>query len=345
MTQLVKGHRIFLLMLLLSFPAISAVLFTPALPSMAAAFLMPESVTPMTMTIFLIGYTLGQLPYGPISNRFGRKKALTVGLDLALVGALMCFFSTSFWFLCLGRFLQALGAAAGLQTTLTMISDEHAGAKTTRTLSLIYLSIAIIPAIGIACGGFVAELFGWRGCFAVLALYSLLLNFASRTLPETAKMLNTEALKLGKIFHGLKTQFANISVLFHGMILGLGSSILYVYFTEAPYIGIEQMGLTPASYGLWNIWPSVGMVCGLLIASYLAYSLSERIGILSGIITSLLGILVLAMLAVNGFNVAPALFLPMVITRMGFSLTYSYASSKALADSTDKANGSAVMSF
>lgn len=345
MTQLVKGHRILLLMLLLSLPSISAVFFTAALPSMTAALSISDAVAPMTMTIYLIGYTLGQLPYGPISNRFGRKRALAIGLDLALAGSLLCFFSTSFWFLCLGRFCQALGAAAGLQTTLTMISDEHAGAKTTRTLSLIFLAFAIIPAIGIAIGGFVTEMFGWRGCFAALALYTLLLNFTSRTLPETAKSLRPDALKLSKIAHGLKAQFANGSVLLHGLVLGLGSSILYVFVTEAPYIGIEQMGLTPATYGLWNISPSLGMVCGLSIASYLAYSLPERTGILTGIVTSLLGIILLAILAINGFNVAPALFLPMVIIQMGFSLTYSYASSKALADSTDKANGSSVLSF
>src|SRR5271168_2327617 len=107
-TDLLKGSKLWILFLLISFASISAVLFVPSLPLLAAHFGLTESTAQWSMTIFLIGYTVGQLPYGPIANRWGRKKAIFIGLDLALVGTLLCVFATHFWLFCLGRLVQAL---------------------------------------------------------------------------------------------------------------------------------------------------------------------------------------------------------------------------------------------
>ena len=345
MSLLLKGPRPIILMCLLSFASVSAVLFTPSLPLLAKEFGVNEHVAPLSVTLFLVGYTLGQLPYGPIGNRFGRKRSLSIGLDIALLGTILCIFSTNFWFFCFARFIQALGAAAGLQSSLTMIGDEYAGHRTTKVLSMILLAFAILPGIGTAIGGFITEWYGWKGGFAFLAFYTLALSLSSRLLPETAKSLDRSALDLGRIVHRLGVQFKSRSLLFHGVLLGMSTSVVYIFASEAPFIGISQMGLTAKQFGLWNLFPAFGMVCGLFSATFLAHALPARIGILSGLLTALMGITLLASLFANGYQVPPALFLPMVLTQMGFSLCYSFGSGKALSDSTDKSNASSVLSF
>jgi MFS family permease len=332
-------------MLLLSFASFSAVLFTPALPSLSEAFEVSDHLVPLTMTIYLVGYALGQLPYGPIGNRFGRRRAIFVGLDLAVIGSVICLFADGFWWFCSGRFIQALGAAAGFHSGLTMIADENTGAKTTKVLSLALISFAFVPGIGVAIGGWLTSQFGWRSCFAFLAFCSLLLNLASRSLPETAKSIDRNGLVLAKIGTHLRTQFTNRSLILHALLMGLCTSVVYVFATEAPYIGISQMGLEPKIYGIWTILPASGMAVGLFTAAFLAPRLSPRIGILSGILMALVSTLVLAGLFANDFYHPASLFLPMACAQFGFSLAYSYSSGTALSSAHEKAYASSALSF
>ena len=192
-----------ILILLVSLAPVSGVFFTPALPLLTEEFGLSEAVAQWSMTIFLIAYSLGQLPYGPIANRWGRKKALFIGFDIAFVGALLCLFANSFWLFCIGRFIQAIGAAAGIKVVFTMISDRHEGNAAAKTFSYFLMAFAMMPGLGMLLGGFITIYSGWRGCFAFLAGYTLLLSFLIRLLPETSHSLNKEAFNLHKISHDL----------------------------------------------------------------------------------------------------------------------------------------------
>ena len=114
-----------ILLLLISFPSICALLFTPALPDLAQQYQLLDRQAQTAMSVFLVGYTFGMLPYGPIANRYGRKKALLSGLTLAWIGTMISLLSDSFFIFCLGRFFQALGAAAGLKEVKRMPFELH----------------------------------------------------------------------------------------------------------------------------------------------------------------------------------------------------------------------------
>ena len=152
--NVLKGPRILILLMLISYAAISAVLFTPALPELAAYFQITDSMAQATMSIFLVGYALGQLPYAPLANRYGRKKTIYIGLSLALFGTILCWVTSSFHLFFIGRFLQALGAAVGLKITFTMIGDSYAGAEATKKIAYIMLAFAITPRIRSCLGRF-----------------------------------------------------------------------------------------------------------------------------------------------------------------------------------------------
>jgi len=119
---------LWILLLLVSFASVSALLFTPALPELTQKLNITSSQAQFTVTIFLIGYSIGNLPYGPLSNRFGRKFALYIGLAIALVGAILTALVDVFqvyWLLILGRFLLALGSSAGITVAFTMVGDVY----------------------------------------------------------------------------------------------------------------------------------------------------------------------------------------------------------------------------
>lgn len=342
---ILTGPKRFILFLLISFASVSAVLFTPALPDIARSFQVSEAIGQWTMTIFLIGYTLGQLPYGPISNQLGRKKAIYIGATLACLGSLICLFASSFALFCIGRFIQALGSAAGLKVSFTMIGDQHAGSKATRALSYVMLAFAIMPGVGTAIGGFLTVAYGWQGCFTFLSCYSVAIGLLCTLLPETSHKLDPTALEVGKIIKALGRQFKDPFLVWHALLMGMGTSLIYLFATVAPYISIEQLGLSPDQYGLWNLIPAGGMVIGLLSSAQLATRLAPRIAMLSGLLLSLIGAFLMGAFFSNGYVYPVTLFIPGLLLLVGDTIFFGSASGKALSEASDKSNASAVMQF
>lgn len=132
----------------------------------------------------------------------GRKKTLLLGIALALVGSLCAFFASSFWFFRLGRFIQALGAVAGLKIVFTMVSDLHEGRSAAKVLAILLLGFAVAPGLSLAIGGWLTEHFGWKSCFGFLALYSAILFLCTFTLPETVKEIDASSFRLNRILSG-----------------------------------------------------------------------------------------------------------------------------------------------
>jgi multidrug resistance protein len=331
--------------MLISLATLLAVLVTPALPEISRVFHLAAAENQWTMTSYLFGFSLGPLIYGPLGNRFGRKKSILFGLIISIIGSGLALTADSFWILCVGRFVQALGAAVGLKITFTMVGDLHSGHSATKVLSLLLLGLAIGPSIGVAVGGFVTTALGWKGCFAFLILYTILMFILCLTLPETAKHLDPKALQVGRIAEGYLSQFKNPLITLHGLLMGLSINILYVFSSEAPFVAIELMGLTPEKFGLFNLLLPFGMCLGLLAGHRLAHKMQPRLAMLVGILFSLVGVVAMSICMSMELNSGWALFIPQVIILAGMYLLWLFASTEGLSQATDKSNASAVMQF
>lgn len=343
-SDLIKFPKIVILLLLCTFASFMGILFTPALPELAKDFGLSQAVALRTMSIFLIGYAIGQLPYGPIANRFGRKGAITIGAAIAFCGTILAFFSTAFWVLCLARFIQAIGSSVGLKIAFTMIGDLHAGESAAKGVANLAISFGFIPGLAAAIGGFVTVWAGWRGCFLLLSVYVILLWLLSRILPETAHELHRDALQLKKISHGYMQQFRNAYVILHAFLAGLTTASIYIFVTLSPYIGIERIGLTPDTFGLWALVPSLGLFVGAVFSRKLSAK-KPRIAILSGIFIFLFAIASLSVLFAEGIIVPWSLFIPAFFFYMGSNLIWTQALASGLSSAADKSNASAVMQF
>ena len=347
MTQAQKPPFL-LLFLLISFGSITAVAFTPALPEMSLFFGVSVKEMSLTMTIFLIGYACGQLLYGPLANRFGRKKALLMGVGLEIVASLLCVLSAplhAFWLLVLARLLMALGASVGLKMSFTLVADTHTEAESRRTIAYLMTAFAVTPPLGIAIGGFLLEHFTWISTFYFMAIYGVLLFALVLRMSETAQSLDLQALQPHKIIAKYAATLKSYQLPAASALVGVGTAFVYVFATLAPFLGIDKMGLSPADYGLWCLLPSIGIILSSQVSAYLSSRLSAMKTILIGL--SVMGVAVLSMLLgfLNGYVNPHFLFIPQLFIYSGMGLVFANASNIATSGFADRASAAAMLSF
>lgn len=337
-----------LLFLLVSFGSVGAVLFTPALPLMQKYFDITIAEAQLTITLYLVGYALGQLPYGPLANAFGRKKTLLIGLFIAMIGSLLCAFSYSahsFGLLLFGRLIQALGGCVGIKISFTMIGDVYEQAAATKKISKLLIAFAVMPGIAMTIGGWITQFFGWQSCFYFLALFSIFMLGSSCMLPETSKELCKTHLKFKNIISGYGDKFKNSRLVLSAIIMGCGTAIVYIFAAKAPFIGIDTVGLTPNQFGSLNLITSVGMIAGSFLASSLVGKLPFFRMLLIGIVGSMIASLTMLVPFLMGQITWITLFMPVGLIYAVEAIVYANVSSYGLSKARNKSNGSAMLNF
>jgi MFS family permease len=338
----------FTLLLLISFASVNAVLFTPALPSIAHFFGIGEDTAQQTITWFLVGYAAGQLVYGPIANRFGRKPALYAGISLQIVSSLLCVLSAiihEYWLLVLARFMLALGSGVGLKMTFTLVNECYEPKIASQKISYLMLAFAITPGLGVVPGGILNTYYGWTSCFYAGAVYGLMLLFFVSRLPETQKTLNLNALKIKHLLHVYSSQFKNTQLVTGGLLMGGSTCFVYVFAAIAPFIAINIFGLTSTEYGLANILPPIGLILGSIVGARLSKKYSLESIIQAGILIATLGAALMLVAMLMHVPILFSLFVPMISIYFGLCFILANASTIAMSHVADKAHGSAVMNF
>lgn len=336
------------LLLMISFASVNAVLFSPALPDIASFFSLSDIKAQQTITWFLIGYTLGQLIYGPIANRFGRKPALYIGINLQIMSSFICILAGithQFFLLVLGRFLLALGSGVGLKMTFTLVNESYDTKMVSKKISYLMLACAITPGLGVALGGFLNTHFGWMSCFLAGAVYGLILLLLVSRLPETLKNLHHDALKLSSLLHAYSKQFKNSQLITGGILIGTCTSFIYAFAAAAPFIAINLFGMSSIEYGIANILPPIGLILGSLIGVKLTDNYALPSIIFLGIGLTILGVTSLFIFLFFKLPILFSLFIPTILIYCGLCFIFSNASSIAMSRADDKAHASAVMNF
>lgn len=337
-----------LLFLLISFGSVSAVLFTPGLPQITRYFHIGNHTASLTVTWFLVGYAVGQLLYGPLANGYGRKVTLYIGIILEMLGSLLCALSGnfhSFTLLVVARLIMALGSSVGLKMSFTLVSDCYQADTSSRIISHLMMAFAITPSIGVAIGGFLAEHLGWQSCFYAMIIYGIFILYLTYGMQETAKELNKNALRFKQIYHNYTSTSKNRIFLYGAILMGCTTSYIYLFASVAPFIASHNIKLTPSSYGLWNLIPPLGVVCGSQLSVFCSQRLKPSSAIKLGSIAVALGTLtMLTAFALKAFD-AIWLFLPITIIYVGTSFIFANSSALAITTSNDKSSASAVMNF
>tara|TARA_R110002110_G_scaffold404606_1_gene623160 strand:- start:193841 stop:194998 length:1158 start_codon:yes stop_codon:yes gene_type:complete len=336
-----------LLVLLISFGTVCAVLFSPALPEIARFFHVSKNSAQWTMTLFLLGYALGQLPYGVLANRFGRVPTIKMGITLQLLGCLLCIISYYlgiFSVLLLGRFIMALGASVGLMMSFTLMNDFYDKAQARIISSKLMMAFAILPGLSLTMGGCITHYFAWQYCFYFLLGYGLFVYFIIGGLLEEPVFQKSTELNIKTILNDFAHILKNKSVVLYALMMGGGGAIIYSYNAMSPFLGIDQLNLTEAMFGIFAMLPPLGIFLGSFITQKLNKYFQPlqviQMGI-AGAFMGALGMLVSFKLQISLIG----LFGVMFLIYISLSLVLANASALSSGAATDKANASSVMNF
>jgi DHA1 family bicyclomycin/chloramphenicol resistance-like MFS transporter len=304
-------------------------IFVPTLPMVARYFGASSAAAQMTLSAYVIGLAAAQIAYGPISDRYGRRPVLVVGLLIYTVAGLIAMLSVSMEMLILMRFFEALGGGAGLVLGRAIIRDTSVGPEAARQLSLMNLMVMAGPGLSPMLGAFIAESAGWRAIFLALGCLGLLnLWLVTRYLPGSS---SSSAQSGWAILHGYLRMLR--SPRFLGLVVGgsFASTSMYAFVSAAPFIYIEQLGRPTQEVGLYLAINFLGTWFGSLATSRLAGRMETRLLMVGSNLVTWCGALIFLGVVLGGLLSVPAVVIPMMMVSFGAGIASPMALAEAMA--------------
>ncbi|GAB3426762.1 multidrug effflux MFS transporter [Niabella aquatica] len=333
--------KIFILGLLAAIGPFSIDMYLPGFPDMARDLNTDVSNVSLTLSSFFIGISAGQLLYGPLLDKYGRKKPLYFGLTLYITASLGCALSTSITMLIAFRFFQALGGCAGMVASRAMVRDMFAVKDNAKVFSLLMLVIGVSPLLAPTIGGYVTTATDWRYVFIILLLIVLaMLLLCIYTLPESQKPAEAYSLAPKFILQKFGEVFKQPQFVIYTFTSAFTAAGLYAYVAGSPHVFMEIFKASEKTYG-WIF----AIVAGSLVlatqinAQILRFTSSEKIIPRAIIIQCGAGLLLAVGFMNDWWNMASSIILCSIfLACQGF--TFPNASALALAP-FDKNAGSA----
>jgi MFS transporter, DHA1 family, multidrug resistance protein len=289
-------------------------MLVPALPLLAGVFAASPGAVQLVLTLYLAGIAVGQLVYGPVSDRFGRRPVLIAGLALFLVGTVLCSLAWSLPALIIGRTLQALGGCAGMVLGRAIVRDVYDRERAASALATIMMAMSLAPSLSPLVGAYLAQWGGWRADFVLLgAVGAAVLILTAVKLEETHVPVPVNIVAMIGSFIVLLRSPAFLSVAFA---TAFTSASWFTFLAAAPYLLAEQLREPPSTYGLMILLPMAGYIFGNAAVVRLSAVLgSVRLFIL-GLALSLASGVMLALWCLG--DLTPwALFVPMALSSVG----------------------------
>lgn len=262
-----KINRTFLILILGLLSAIgpfSIDMYLPGFPAIAKDLHTTVAHISLSLSSFFIGISVGQFIYGPLLDRYGRKKPLYVGLSLYILASIGCAFASTANMLIALRLVQALGSCAGMVASRAIIRDIFHEDEIARVFSKLMLVIAVSPLIAPTVGGYLVAVHGWHTVFVVLTIMAAFVFVSFHyALPETMPPGQRSSLRPSNIIKNYAMVFKTPQFYIHAFTGAIAAAGLYAYISGSPYVFIELFKVTEKQYG----WIFAGAALGLIAAS------------------------------------------------------------------------------
>lgn len=321
---------IWLLVLLVGMGPFTMQVLIPVMPAIGEETGAGQSGAQLTLTLYLLGVAVGQLFYGPLSDRFGRRPLLLIGLAAYTAASLGAVFAQGIGWLVAARIAQSLGACAGLVLARAIVRDVWPRDEAASRLGYIVMGMTIMPMLGPLAGAMLDALAGWRATLvACAALGAALLAIVALRLPETLR----EPQSLPGI-GGLAAMWGSLVRIpefrAQAAVVACSTGVFYAFMGGAPYVVITGMGHTPTAYAIAFMMISVTFAAGSFAAGRLSVRLGTARMVEIGLIAITAGALSSLVLQIAADPPIWLYFVPMAITAFGNGISQPNALAAAL---------------
>ncbi|WP_374630622.1 Bcr/CflA family multidrug efflux MFS transporter [Ferrovibrio sp.] len=266
------GRITLILGALTAFTPLAIDMYLPALPAMEAQFSAAPGQVQFTLALYFIGLALGQVVFGPLSDRYGRLKPLFTGGVIFVLASLACALAPDVETLSVLRFVQALGGSSSMVVARAMVRDIYPPREVARAFSLLMLVLGVAPILAPMLGSYMLIWFGWQAIFLTLALVSAVVLVPAWLLLKESHPGPYKPLTLGGVLGAYGKLLVDRNFLGYTLASGLPTAGMFAYIAGSPFLFIQVYGLDPQHYG----WLFGANAVGMIAASQINRTLLKR---------------------------------------------------------------------
>jgi MFS transporter, DHA1 family, multidrug resistance protein len=333
-----------LLALLVAFGPVATDMYVPSMPDIGRLLGASAAEVQLTLSSYLVGFAIGQIIYGPISDQYGRKPVLLTALVLFCAGSLACAAAPTIETLIAARTLQALGGSGAIVLARAIVRDLYAGDRAGSELSRMGAIMSIAPVGAPLIGGIVQTALGWRANFMIVVGVGFVATvIAWRSLPETLHRRRAEPISIVNMLRDYRTLVKNRALLAHLGIVSASYAGLFAWISGSPFVLQDLYGLSALGFAVAFAIACIGALIGAAIAAPLVMriGLDRTIG-LGTLALSVGGLAMVAVIALGSSSV-PALVLSMALYHAGLGLAMPQAIAGALTPFPDRAGAASSL--
>lgn len=302
----------------------------PALPVIQSDFSVSNDVAQLTLSLSMLAIAFGTLVYGPLSDKYGRKPIMLLGILITVAGSIFCYLADSIFWLIVGRFVQAFGAAVGLVLARAIVRDVYGAEEAARVIATLVMVMVVVPMMSPALGGELMQRFGWESVFIVVAIASLLI-FAFMVFGQPETLVTPVPFEgIGSMLRTFASLFESRAFCGYAFCVTFVSVVFFSFISAAPEIMVSVLNRPATEYGYYFVLIPLGFMVGNYVARHFGRSKSIDEMIATGATIAVGGIILAIVLNLIGLSHPLTLFVPISIAVFGNGITLPNAQAAAI---------------